>query len=48
MCQDTGLPIIFVKIGKVEFEDNNIYETIYNGIIKGVQKATKKHPFDQI
>lgn len=43
MCQDTGLPIIFVKIGKVEFEDNNIYETIYNGIIKGVQKATKKN-----
>lgn len=44
MCQDTGLPIIFVKIGKVEFEDNNIYETIYNGIVKGVQKATKETP----
>ncbi|OQD59626.1 fumarase-like protein [Methanobrevibacter arboriphilus JCM 13429 = DSM 1125] len=44
MCQDTGLPIIFVKIGKVEFENNNIYETIYNGIVKGVQKATKETP----
>lgn len=44
MCQDTGLPIIFVKIGKVEFEDNNIYETIYNGIVKGVKKATKETP----
>jgi len=44
MCQDTGLPIIFVKVGKVNFENNNIYNTIYNGIVKGVQKATKETP----
>ena len=38
MCQDTGLPIIFVKIGNVE------YENLYEGIIRGVEKATKEIP----
>ncbi|MEA4956824.1 L(+)-tartrate dehydratase subunit alpha [bioreactor metagenome] len=44
MCQDTGLPIIFVKIGRVDFENDDLYNTIYNGILNGVQKATKKTP----
>lgn len=43
MCQDTGLPIIFVKLGKVEIEGDNFY-TIYEGIRKGVEKATKEIP----
>lgn len=38
MCQDTGLPIIFVKIGKVQ------YENLIPAIKKGVEKATKEIP----
>lgn len=38
MCQDTGLPIVFVKLGKVEVED--LYETIR----KGVERATEEIP----
>ena len=38
MCQDTGLPIIFVKLGNVEVEN------IYEGIKKGVEKATEEIP----
>jgi len=38
MCQDTGLPIIFVKLGHVQVEN------LYEGISKGVAKATKEVP----
>lgn len=38
MCQDTGLPIIFVKLGKVEVEN------LQEAIIEGVKKATKEVP----
>ena len=38
MCQDTGLPIIFVKLGKVHVEN------IYEGIKKGVARATSEVP----
>ena len=38
MCQDTGLPIVFVKLGDVKVEN------LYEGIRKGVEKATKKIP----
>ena len=38
MCQDTGLPIIFVKLGKVEVEN------LYEGIRNGVKRATKEIP----
>lgn len=38
MCQDTGLPIVFVKLGKVDVEN------LYEGIRKGVEKATKEIP----
>jgi fumarate hydratase subunit alpha len=38
LCQDTGLPIIFVKMGKVKVEN------LYEGIRKGVEKATKEIP----
>lgn len=38
MCQDTGLPIIFVKLGKVEVENLN------EAIIEGVKQATKTVP----
>ncbi|RBQ23350.1 hypothetical protein ALNOE001_09090 [Candidatus Methanobinarius endosymbioticus] len=44
MCQDTGLPIIFVKLGSVKVEKDNLYEVIYQGIAKGVKKATKEVP----
>ena len=42
LCQDTGLPIIFVKYGKVEVENHN--EGIVNGILDGVKKATMEIP----
>ena len=38
MCQDTGLPIVFVKLGAVEVEN------LYEGIRKGVEKATQEIP----
>ena len=38
MCQDTGLPIIFVKLGKGHVEN------LYEGIKKGVAKATSEVP----
>lgn len=38
MCQDTGLPIIFVKLGKVDVEN------LQEGIIDGVKKATETVP----
>lgn len=38
MCQDTGLPIVFVKLGDVEVEN------LIEGIKKGVARATKEVP----
>ena len=38
LCQDTGLPIIFVEMGKVEVEK------LYEGIRKGVERATRDIP----
>jgi fumarate hydratase subunit alpha len=38
LCQDTGLPIIFVNLGNVNVEN------LYQGIKKGVEKATKEVP----
>ena len=38
MCQDTGLPIIFVKLGKVEVEN------LKEAIVEGVKKATVEVP----
>ena len=38
MCQDTGLPIIFVKLGKVQVEN------LEQGIIDGVKLATETVP----
>jgi fumarate hydratase subunit alpha len=38
LCQDTGLPIVFVKMGNVEVEN------LYEGIRKGVERATNTIP----
>lgn len=38
LCQDTGLPIIFVKLGRVEVDN------LMEGVSKGVEKATQKIP----
>ncbi len=38
LCQDTGLPIIFVKMGPVAVEN------LQQGIINGVEKATREIP----
>jgi fumarate hydratase subunit alpha len=38
MCQDTGLPIVFVKLGKVNVEN------LYEGIRNGVKRATEEIP----
>lgn len=42
MCQDTGLPVIFVKLGNVEVEN------LREGIEEGIEKATKKYQLGQI
>lgn len=38
LCQDTGLPIVFVDLGNVEVEN------LYEGIINGVEQATRMIP----
>lgn len=38
MCQDTGLPVVFVKLGNVEVEN------LKEGIEKGIIKATEEIP----
>ncbi len=38
LCQDTGLPIVFVKLGQVDVEN------LYQGIRKGVERATREIP----
>lgn len=38
MCQDTGLPIVFVKLGNVKVEN------LYEAIAKGVERATADVP----
>ena len=38
MCQDTGLPIIFVKLGNVKVEN------LYEGIRNGVKRASEEIP----
>ena len=38
MCQDTGLPIVFVKLGRVQVEN------LYQGIRNGVERATLEVP----
>ena len=38
MCQDTGLPVVFVKLGNVEVEN------LREGIEEGIIKATKEVP----
>ncbi len=38
MCQDTGLPIVFVKLGSVKVEN------LYQGIRNGVKIATRDIP----
>ncbi|MCE5214525.1 MAG: fumarate hydratase [Methanobacterium sp.] len=38
MCQDTGLPIVFVKLGNIEVEN------LYEGIRKGIKRATNTIP----
>lgn len=42
LCQDTGLPIFFVRYGNVEVENNNV--GIIKGIVNGVKKATDEIP----
>lgn len=42
MCQDTGLPIVFVKLGNVELENN--YYSLFEGMKKGVERATQDIP----
>ncbi|MDI6724632.1 MAG: fumarate hydratase [Methanobacterium sp.] len=38
MCQDTGLPIVFVKLGPLKVEN------LYEGIRNGVERATREVP----
>jgi fumarate hydratase subunit alpha len=38
LCQDTGLPIVFVRLGQVDVEN------LYQGIRNGVKRATREIP----
>ena len=38
MCQDTGLPVVFIKLGNVEVEN------LKHGVEEGIKKATKEIP----
>lgn len=38
MCQDTGLPIVFIKLGNVDVEN------LYDGIRNGIEIATEEVP----
>ncbi|MDR0900862.1 MAG: fumarate hydratase [Methanobrevibacter sp.] len=40
MCQDTGLPIIFIKLGNVQIQVQDLFE----GIAKGIERATTEIP----
>lgn len=42
MCQDTGLPVVFVKLGNVEVEN------LRAGIEEGIKKLQKKFQLGQI
>lgn len=53
MCQDTGLSVIFLEIGKDVTYDGDIYEAIQNGVAKGykdnyLRKSIVKDPFDRV
>jgi fumarate hydratase subunit alpha len=41
VCQDTGIPLFFVKVGS---KSNASIDDIYNGIVDGVKKASKDIP----
>ena len=50
LCQDTGLPIVFVKLGTVEVE--NLLEGIRNGVKKATQEIPLRpnvvHPLSRV
>ena len=39
ICQDTGLPVVFVDVGDQVYIQGNIYEAIQQGIKEGYKKA---------
>jgi len=53
MCQDTGLAVIFLELGKDIYYDGDIYEGIQEGVRRGyeenyLRKSIVKDPFDRV
>ena len=51
MCQDTGLVVVFAKIGRDAHLDGDIYEAINKGVIEGyenLRKSVVAHPIDRV
>lgn len=53
MCQDTGLTVIFLEMGKEVDYEGDIYKAIQNGVAKGykdnyLRKSIVKDPFDRV
>lgn len=53
MCQDTGIVVVFAKIGREVHLDGDIYEAINKGVEKGyvdgnLRKSVVAHPIDRV
>ena len=53
ICQDTGLAIVFLEIGREIYLDFDIYEAINEGVGKGytegyLRKSVVRHPLDRV
>jgi len=53
MCQDTGLTVVFLEVGRDLHLNDDIYEAIQNGVRKGyldgfLRKSMVKDPFNRV
>lgn len=51
MCQDTGLVVVFAKVGRDAHLDGDIYEAINKGVVEGyenLRKSVVAHPIDRV
>ena len=53
MCQDTGLTVVFLEVGRDVHLNGDIYEAIQNGVRKGyldgfLRKSMVKDPFNRV
>jgi len=53
LCQDTGVVVVFLEIGRDVFFDGDIYESINEGVRQGysegyLRKSIVNHPFNRV